>query len=278
MIFAAMNFHYVRYSLERFMDDCVASGFRDIELWAAAPHFNIDDVDGERLRRLRREIEARTLTLRCITPEQCVYPVNLSIQDDALRRRSVAYFRKTIDIAAGLECRQVLITPGYGYFEKPKKDAWRLCAESLAELSAYAADAGVILFLECLLSTTSNVLNKSRDIAEMIRQVDSSVLFAMLDVNQMADAGETVRDYIGAFGDKLRHVHFIDGEPNGHLALGDGNLPLERYISELQKADYGGVCSLEICDRRYYKQPEKALRQSAEWLKKRHLLVYSELK
>jgi protein FrlC len=272
MKFAAMNFHYIRYPLERFLNDAVNVGFRDVELWAAAPHFNIYDVDGGQVRRLKREIKSRELSLHCLTPEQCVYPVSLSIQDEVLRRSSLAYFQKSIDVAVALECERVLITPGFGYFDRPKEEAWEICAESLATLASYAAETGTVLVLECLLRTTSNVLNSCEQLAVMLHQVESPALCAILDTNQMADVGESVRDYAKTLKEKLQYVHFIDGNPIGHLVLGDGNLPLEQYLHELNEAGYNGVCSLEICDRRYYLQPEEALKRSAEWLKTRRLL------
>jgi protein FrlC len=272
MKFAAMNFHYIRYPLECFLDDAVDLGFRYVELWAAAPHLNIYDADGGQARRLKRELKARDLSIQCLTPEQCVYPVSLSIQDEVLRRSSLAYFKKTIDMAAALECERVLITPGFGYYNRPKEEAREICAESLTMLSTYAAEAGTVLVLECLLATTSNVLNSSGQLAAMLQQVESPALCAILDVNQMADLGESVRDYTEALKEKLQYVHFIDGNPVGHLALGDGNLPLDLYLRELDKAGYDGMCSLEICDRRYYLEPKKALGRSVEWLRARCLM------
>lgn len=272
MRFAAMNFHYVRHTLLSFLDDAVACGFRDVELWAASPHFNIDDINFSMVRHLRRELVARELTLCCITPEQCVYPISLSIQDKTMRRRSMEYFKRTIDIASALSCPMVLVTPGYGYFDRPHDEAWKLCTESLSELASYAEDAGVILPLECLLSTTSNVLNRCDELAKMLQQINSPTLVSVIDFNQMADTGESVKDYCNALGDSLRHVHFIDGMPNGHLALGDGGLPLDRYVQELKDAGYDGISSLEICDRRYYHEPRKALERCVAWLRTRGLM------
>lgn len=273
MKFAAMNFHYIRYSLEYFLDEARRHGFCDIELWAAAPHFYIGDVNGGRIRLLRRELEARGQKLCCVTPEQCVYPVNLAIQDKTLRERSISYFKKAVDAACALDCSRVIVTPGYGYFDRPWEEAWDNCAGSLSALAQYAAAGGVELLLECLLPSSSNILNDCAGIAAMLKQVDSPSLNGMVDFCQMAAAGQDVADYFEVLGSRLRHVHFVDGSPGGHLAPGDGFLPLAGYARQLAASGYKGYCSLELCDKRYYPQPIDATKSSVEWLRRHQLLV-----
>jgi protein FrlC len=70
---AGMNFHYFRHSFEHFLDDMVSLDIQAIELWAAMPHFSVDDVTLEDARRMRRKIAERGLKLICLTPEQCIY-------------------------------------------------------------------------------------------------------------------------------------------------------------------------------------------------------------
>ena len=74
-------------------------------------------------------------------------------------------------------------------------------------------------------------------------------------------------DYLNAFGPKLRHCHFIDGTPAGHLALGDGNLPLKSYLSALREGGYNGLLSLEIAGGRYWQEPLEPMRQSITFLR-----------
>ena len=63
------------------------------------------------------------------------------------------------------------------------------------------------------------------------------------------------------------HCHLLRLLP-GHLALGDGVLPLEQYLKELDEAGYEGYISLEVMNERYYFDPEPAIKQSVEYLKK----------
>lgn len=43
MKFAPMNYHYLRYSLKKFLDKVEQSVFNSIDLYCSAPQFNIFD-------------------------------------------------------------------------------------------------------------------------------------------------------------------------------------------------------------------------------------------
>ena len=42
---AGMNIHYMRYSLEYFLEAQERAGFKTIELWGGIPHVFMDSVD-----------------------------------------------------------------------------------------------------------------------------------------------------------------------------------------------------------------------------------------
>jgi protein FrlC len=82
----------------------------------------------------------------------------------------------------------------------------------------------------------------------------------------MALANETPKDYVKYLGEKFSHVHLLDATPMGHLALGDGNLPIDEYIDELEKNGYKGKYSFEFTDMNYRHKPEEADIKSIKWL------------
>ena len=57
----------------------------------------------------------------------------------------------------------------------------------------------------------------------------------------------------------------MDGYPGGHLAPGDGKLPLNDYLDELDSAGYEGDIALEIMNSRYDAEPEKAIKQALDF-------------
>ncbi|HEX3026277.1 MAG TPA: sugar phosphate isomerase/epimerase family protein [Clostridia bacterium] len=261
------NFHYKNYPLTYFLESACRLGIESIELWAAAPHLYVYDYDKEMIGGLKKELHTRNLNLICFTPEQCVYPTNLSSREEYIRKRSVDYFIRSIEVSEELGCGMMVVTPGQDYFNEDLGEAWKRCRDSLETLSREAEKRGVILVLEPLPLYMTHIINGVAELAKMLREVSSPYLKGMLDTDQMAVYGkDSVANYLSTLGSDLRHVHFIDGRPGGHLVPGDGKLPMERYLFDLLRGGYSGYLSLEILDNNYVTHPESASKDSIRWM------------
>lgn len=264
MKLAPMNYHYLRYPLNRFLDKVERSPFDSIDLYCSAPQLNIFDYSLSDLLTLDKEIRRRHLSVMAMTPENCTYPVNFCTQDRTTREASFRYYQRAIDTAAFLDCPKVQISTGFGYFDAPREEAWNYCRDSLRQLAVYCERKGVTLLLEELKVTTTNVLITSQDLAAMLDEISSPAVVGMVDMDQMTYAGETVDDYFTNLGSRLGHIHFND---RGHTVPGDGDFPMKRYYDEIIAHGYEGSCSFEICDRRYYCDPDKAIDDLVHWLR-----------
>ncbi|GGS85937.1 AP endonuclease [Planobispora rosea] len=240
------NFAYQHLPFERFLDDAAALGRERVELWGVAPHFHIPQVSDAEARAVRRRLESRGLAVHCLTPEQVMYPVNIASPVTWLRAASIGMFRRAAELCAELGAELLLLTPGRGFEDEPVEAARRRSADAVGEIAAYAAALGVTCVLEPLQRVESNLVNDSRTLAEMIDEVGAANLGAVLDTVGMAVAGESVDDYFDTLGDRVRHVHLIDGRPAGHLAWGDGELPLADYLAALQRRGYRGSMTFEL--------------------------------
>ncbi|WP_143591037.1 sugar phosphate isomerase/epimerase family protein [Thermoactinospora rubra] len=240
------NFAYQHHSLERFLDDAAALGRTRLELWGVAPHFHIPRVSDAEARAVRRAAAARGLAVACLTPEQVAYPVNVASPATWLRAAGIAMFRRAAELCAELEAGLLLLTPGRGAEDEPVEAAWRRSVDAIGEIAAYAARLGVSCVLEPLQRVESNLVNDVRTLARMIGEVGVPTLGAVLDTVGMATAGDTVAGYFDVLGDRVRHVHLIDGRPAGHLAWGDGELPLAGYLAEFRRRDYRGLVTFEL--------------------------------
>ncbi|MER6505374.1 TIM barrel protein [Nonomuraea sp. NPDC001636] len=240
------NFAYQHLPLDRFLDDAAALGREHLELWGVAPQLHVPWLSDAEARAIRRRAAGRGLTVRCLTPEQVAYPVNLASPDSRLRAASVAMFRRAAELAAELGAELLLLTPGRGFEDEPVAAAWRRSADAIGEICAYAGTLGVSCVLEALQRVESNLVNDAPTLARMIDEVGAPNLGAVLDTVAMAAAGEGVDDYFDALGDRVRHVHLIDGSPTGHLAWGDGELPLTEYLAALDRRGYRGAMTFEL--------------------------------
>lgn len=264
---SVMNIQYKYFPLTLFLDDAVKNQVENIELWGAAPHFYLDDMTYREVVSVRHEIEKRNLRLICYTPEQCVYPINIASPYKETRRRSVKFFEDSIRAAGELGTNKVLVTSGTGYFDgSDEEEAWKWARENLYGLGELAEHYGVTLALEVLRHDESNLVYNLPTLQKMLAELNHTAIGGMIDTIPMALAGEHPAQYLEALGERLVHVHFIDGAPRGHLAWGDGILDMEGYLKEFDDYGYSGYLSLEITDGRYFTEPSASVKQSIKRL------------
>ena len=166
--FALGSYQYLRYPFEYFLDTAVLLGMQNVELWAAGPSFCLDTMDEAQMKEKAAQIRSREISVCCITPEQCQYPVNLAAEDEKIREYSIRNFERAFYAAEILNCPKVLVSAGCGYFNKPVEDAWKRSEESLYRLSEKAQKMGILLVLETLTPLSSNVLNTPEQQKEMM--------------------------------------------------------------------------------------------------------------
>jgi protein FrlC len=264
---AVMSYPYCHYTFEYFLKAMERFGVRKIDIWAGSPHLYYEDMGPRELQRMKEGIASHGLSVVAYTPEQVLYPYNLAAREDGLRARSIEYFKTNIRIAAQLGAPLLLVSAGWGYLDERREEALDRSRQSLRELAAYAHDHGVILALEALTKISSNLINYADELARMVADVSSPALAGMLDLGQMGILGETVEDYFKALGCPPIHMHIMDGRPAGHLAFGDGILPVYHYLREALRLGYAGCFTMEMNDRQYYLEPDKAIARSLEILK-----------
>lgn len=259
--FAVMNNAYRFYSFSYFLDSMEKLGLGLVDLWGGVQHFDPYEADAAYIKRTKRLLNDRGLKIAAYTPELLGYPYNLADRYKEIREASLSYCRKNLWIAAELAAPVMLISPGWGMWDQPYEEAFLRSAESLGKLAEVAKKLGIMLALEHLTPQSSNLLNSADAVCRMVEMVEHPNLGAALDLGQMSVFGETVDTYFNRLGNRIQIVHMMDGSPDGHLAFGDGILPLQEYFNKLERAGYAGIITLEINDVRYGERPHEALRQ-----------------
>ena len=267
------NYHYVRFHFTHFLDTAQKLGIQNIEVWAAAPHFCLDTLDEKLMRATKQQIEDRSLNVVCITPEQCSYPINIAAEERSLRIKSIHYFKTAIDAAAELNAPYVLVTAGCGYFDADIQAAWERSLSAMKELVAHAERKKITLVYEPLSIFSSNLVNNVFQLRRMLDLIPSDYIKGMVDTGQLALAKENVHDYPRVLGDKLVHAHLLDATPMGHLALGEGRLPIGEYIDVLEDSGYKGLYTFEFTALQYRHVPETADEKSLNWLLSNNKLI-----
>lgn len=255
---AGMNIHYVNYSLDYFLDTQQKLGFQTIELWCGTPHVWLDHMRYYDAAVLRKKIAARNLRVCVLTPENCLYPYQVGAKEKELRERSFAYFRNGILLAEELEVPMMEINSGWGYWNEPVEEAWKRSEEMLSRLADEAKEHGVTLVMESLRPEESQIVTNLEQTKRMLDAVNSPNLKPMADLCAVSVEGESLKDWFETFGKDLRHMHFIDGDPYGHLVWGDGTHHLGKEIQILNAYGYDGCLGQEITDGKYFADPKAA--------------------
>ncbi len=254
-----MNIHYQFYSLAYFLDAQVRAGFQSIELWAGSPHFFLSNLEYDDCKRLARMVKERGLTVRVITPENCSVPYQFAASDPELYRRSFDYFKKGLDAGEELGCRIMAVHSGRGDLDEDREEAWKRGRDMLARLADYAQTKGITLAMESLRPDETNLASTLSDVKRMLEEIHHPNFKAMIDTTAMGVSGEEPEQWFAELGaENIVHMHFVDGNPYGHLIWGDGTHDLGKWLETLHAYGYHGLLSQEITAQEYYWDPAGA--------------------
>lgn len=263
---AVGNYTYPLFPFSYFLESMERLNVENIELWAAGPHLYLEDLAFIDLVKMEKEIYSHGLKAVCFTPEQCMYPINIGAEEKWIRDRSVRYFEKGLEATETLGIKKMIVTPGNGYRNKNSKETRKYTVDNLRYLADRAKEKDITLLLEHLTKETTNLAITAKELKELNWEVARSNLVCMVDTDMMSRYGESIYDYMDVFNGEIHHVHLVDGMPGGHLAIGDGCLPIDQFWKELEIAEYKEYISLEITNDRYHLNPDDAVRKSLEWI------------
>ncbi len=239
------NFSFQHHPFRWTAEKLSAMGFDRMEFWGVAPHLDLFHDNRARLAEVKSILDDNGLTVRCFTPEQVLYPINIASGDSAYREASVERFMRAADISAELGATYLFLTPGRGFECESRQTAWEHSVASINRIAAHARSLGVSCLLEPLQRLESNIVTNADELHALWRALDGDDIDVVLDIVAMATAGDSVEGYFERFGKRVAHVHVVDGTPAGHLAWGDGNLPLDHHLGQLRAQGFAGTLTFE---------------------------------
>lgn len=266
--FAAMNMVYQRYTFSYFLDSIERMGVKNFELWAGAPHLNNYISSLSDAAAVRREVERRNMRIVCFTPEQVMYPHNIAASNRELRKFSLDYFFKYIDMAAEAGADKMLCCSGWGDYDQPVEEAWKRSVDGLYQMADRAQKAGITLAFEILQTMECNLVYNLSTTKRMMDEVVHSNFKLCVDTVPMRVFHNTLKDFFEEFKNRICHLHLTDGNPSGHVPLGLGTTPIAEHLEFMDLYGYDGYVTLEIGDSSWWPRPEEATRTAFDTLKK----------
>jgi len=265
---AVMNLPYCHYTLDYFLESMKRIGIKNIELWAGYPHLSIYDSENFKPKMIGNKIKENNLNVVCLTPEQCVYPINIAARESLVRKKSIEYFTRYIEIVHEIGGNRVMITSGWGYEDEPLSNAWKRAVDSINVLVNKATKEDVKLLFEILLPTESNIVNNLDTTNKMLNEFQSPSLECCIDTVPAVFEGKNLDDFFKVIGKRITHIHLNDGSPTGHLVWGDGTQNLNQHLNDLSKNNYSGFLTLELEEKNYRIEPEYHIRRGVNYIKK----------
>ncbi|WP_137114188.1 TIM barrel protein [Mesorhizobium sp. GR13] len=239
------NFSFQHHPFRWTAEKLSSMGFERMEFWGVAPHLDLFHDNRARLAEAKSILDDNGLSVRCFTPEQVLYPINIASGDSAYREASVERFMRAADISAELGATYLFLTPGRGFECESRQTAWEHSVASINRIAAHARSLGVSCLLEPLQRLESNIVTNADQLHAYWSALDGDDVDVVLDLVAMATAGDSVGGYFERFGKRIAHVHVVDGTPAGHLAWGDGNLPLPHHLGQLAAQGFAGTLTFE---------------------------------
>jgi len=247
---------YMRFPLERAFKDAARFGYDGIEVWGGRPHAYAPDLKAGGLGELKELSRRYDMPIIGYTPETNMYPYNMMIGSEAMRRESLDYIKLSMDMAQEMGAGFTLISAAHAGYDTPRREYWPRLIKNLKELAAHAESLGHDLVLEPLTQYESNVVVTCNDLVDALDEVSSPRLVGMCDICPPFCNQEPIMTCFEKLGPRLRHLHIIDsdGHSDTHLMPGDGSIPLRQLFREIEASDYKGYCTIELVTA-YIKEP-----------------------
>ena len=239
---------YQRNPLEHCFMDAKEYGYDYIELWGGRPHAYAPDLKAGDINEVRRLIEKYEMPVLGYTPEHNAYPYNYMIGSEAQRRDAVDYLKLSLEMAKEMGAEFVLTSPANGGYLATYDQLWSRLEKNIQELGDYAAKLEIKLVVEALTPYESNFFTRANDLVELFRRVDNPYVVGMCDIVPPFVQHESIMAYFDKLGNKMDHMHIIDGE-NGsdtHMIPGEGNIPIKEMLYEMKRIGYDKTASLEL--------------------------------
>lgn len=249
---AGMNQNYRQYSYDYFLESQAMAGYQSVELWLGAPHFWVDSCSWSDCKTIRQKTNAVGLAIvAATTPSGGAFQYQYGAQESFHRERSIDYFSNGVRLTAELGAKIMTINSGWGYWNDKFDTAFARSAEIINAVAEVAQTEGVMLALESLTGDETRTGYTIDQIKSLVAVVDSPSLYLMVDIVATGYSKEKSQQWFDAFGEKVIHYHFQDGDVTNpsaeHYVWGDGEFKLEEEMKCLLHNDYRGYLTQEIC-------------------------------
>ncbi|NCB62981.1 MAG: sugar phosphate isomerase/epimerase [Clostridia bacterium] len=255
------NGTFSRDPLSRALAETRRLGFTRLDFIPQTPHFWCGHTGYEDPAPLKAMLAAANLGVSVLTPP--AYRYSITAPEGRQREATLRYYINCIALAAELGCTRLVLGAAGACWDTPPEVLRKAARGLLSALCPAAEAAGVTLLLtpamgaDTPLIAESPVLGTAVELAELLDQVDRPCLGACLDICVMSACGDKIADWFRRLGPRTGLVRLCDGNYHGWRAIGEGCLPMGRYLEQIEGAGYRGDFSPYLPGERYCEEPSR---------------------
>lgn len=190
------------------------------------------------------------------------YYLPIASSFESLRRAAIDELKRCIEKFATIGARWMNVHPdGHAPFVEEERIVARN-VESLRELIDFARGTGVGVMVE----NVPGRFNTAAQLSALLEPLPALGLHLDIGHCNLGVERNTTEEILRQFGARLVHVHLHDnrgGRADLHLALGMGNMDLQRYVQALKASGYDRTITLEVfsADSHYLEHSRDRLRE-----------------
>ncbi|WP_170215541.1 sugar phosphate isomerase/epimerase family protein [Mesoaciditoga lauensis] len=211
-------------------------GYDGIEI----PLNNPNLIDPFLARKLAKEFELN-ITTSVALPQN----INFMSDDESERDKAKEFLTNCVDLCNTMGSAVlggVLYAPwGRTDVDKSEKKIGFL-VEGLREISKYAEERGINLYLEPVNRFETNVLNTVKEGIDLIEKINSNNVSLLLDTFHMNIEEKDLSTAITEAGNLVGHFHTCE---NDRGIPGTGHIPWKDIVQSLKKINYDGFLVFE---------------------------------
>jgi sugar phosphate isomerase/epimerase len=256
MQYGAMNFPIKPVTDE--LADIAALGFDYLELTMDPPQAHYTTLR-QQMQAIVRTLHSQGMSVICHLPTF----VSTADLTDSIRQASVQEMFHSLDVAAELGARKVVLHPGHigGLGSYVIETALAHANKSLAAIIDHAQTLGLCVCLENMFPRCRAFVEPNDFIEIMQRFPDLKLTLDTGHANIGNKKGRRIMKFIRKFGHRIGHLHLSDnfGERDDHIPLGSGAIDFVKIARAIKRCGYDDTATLEI-----FSEDRQALVQSRD--------------
>lgn len=241
-----MNEHYFCYPLGTFVHRQRERGESRMVFWASVPHLWVDQYGAEPCEQVFGPIEEAGITIDAIVARP--YNYTLFAETDSLAgRHTMAYYRTMVSLTAEQGVSLLALELWGALRDEDREAQYQNCLGMLRELCGYAKSRGVELAVGNVPYSNSAMMNALPEVQRLVGEAGCDNLSVALDSGAAWLQGESLTEWMDAFGGRLRLVYLSDARNDGGgYPLSRGCCAVENELEQLKRRGFSGVAALRM--------------------------------